>query len=168
MGRRRRNRNVVRAVAVAVTAAGVMAPLTAVAALAGAGIVSWSTPAGASTRATTVRAVETDFHIALSTTSFTPGRYTFVAVNKGQTTHSLEITGPGLHHATTPDLSPGQRAKLTVTLRKGAYDIFCPVPGHKELGMNKNVKVVPPPRAVVGPSTTSTNSASLPPGGVGG
>jgi uncharacterized cupredoxin-like copper-binding protein len=98
-------------------------------------------PAGA-TSATTVKAVETDFHIALSKKTFKPGTYTFVAVNKGKTTHALEITGPGLKNASTPNISPGQSVKLTVTFRSGAkYDIFCPVPGHKMLGMNANVKV---------------------------
>jgi uncharacterized cupredoxin-like copper-binding protein len=100
-----------------------------------------ATPAGASTQPTSVKATETDFHIALSKKSFAPGRYTFVTVNKGQTTHALEITGSGLKNAFTKNLSPGQQAKLTVTLKKGAYDIFCPVPGHKALGMNVNITV---------------------------
>jgi uncharacterized cupredoxin-like copper-binding protein len=28
-----------------------------------------------------------------------------------------------------------------VTFKKGAYDVFCPVPGHKMLGMNVNLSV---------------------------
>ena len=56
-------------------------------------------------------------------------------------THALEITGPGLKNPSTKNLSPGQSAKLTVTFKKGAYDIFCPVPGHKALGMNVNITV---------------------------
>jgi uncharacterized cupredoxin-like copper-binding protein len=100
-------------------------------------------PAGAAgAKVTTVKAVETDFHIALSKKTFTPGRYTFVAQNKGHTTHSLEITGPGLHNATSANINPGQSTKLKVTLKKGRYDIFCPIPGHKALGMNVNVLVV--------------------------
>jgi hypothetical protein len=98
-------------------------------------------PAGASTKTTTVTAVETEFHIALSKKTFTPGRYTFVAENKGHVTHALEITGPGLGGPQTKDIEPGQSAKLTVTFKKGTYDVFCPVPGHKMLGMNVNVRV---------------------------
>jgi uncharacterized cupredoxin-like copper-binding protein len=98
-------------------------------------------PAGAST-ATKVKAIETDFHIALSQKTFKAGTYTFDAVNKGKTTHPLAITGPGLHNASTADIQPGQSVNLTVTFKSGAkYDIFCPVPGHKMLGMNVNVKV---------------------------
>jgi uncharacterized cupredoxin-like copper-binding protein len=113
--------------------------LLALAAAAGATVVS-AAPASASS-VTTVKAVETDFHIALSKSSFNPGKYTFDAVNKGQTTHALMITGPGITMAMTKDLSPGQSAKLTVTFKKGAYDIDCPIPGHKALGMNVNIKV---------------------------
>jgi uncharacterized cupredoxin-like copper-binding protein len=112
-------------------------PLAAMGTLA----LTGAAPAGASS-GTTVKAVETDFHIALSKKTFGPGSYTFVAVNKGKTTHALEITGPGLHDAETADISPGQSVKLNVVFKSGAkYDIFCPVPGHKMLGMNMNVKV---------------------------
>jgi uncharacterized cupredoxin-like copper-binding protein len=98
-------------------------------------------PVGATSRSTTVNAIETEFHIALSKKTFTPGTYTFDAINKGHVTHALQITGPGLKNAVTKDLSPGQSAKLTVTFKKGPYDIFCPIPGHKMLGMNVNIVV---------------------------
>ncbi len=114
----------------------------AAAGLSGLGIGT-ALPAGAtSVKVTTVKAVETDFHIALSKKTFAPGRYTFVAENKGHTTHALEITGPGLRNATSANINPGQSAKLKVTLKKGRYDVFCPIPGHKALGMNLNVVVV--------------------------
>jgi uncharacterized cupredoxin-like copper-binding protein len=124
------------------TASLAFGPLVALGALtlAGAGLVT-AAPAGASAKSTTVKAVETEFHIALSKKAFGPGTYTFVAENKGGATHALEITGPGLHSPKTGDLSPGQSAKLKVTLKKGRYDVFCPVPGHKALGMNLNLKV---------------------------
>jgi uncharacterized cupredoxin-like copper-binding protein len=129
------------------------------AAAAGATVVS-AAPASASS-VTTVKAVETDFHIALSKSSFKPGKYTFVAVNKGQTTHALMITGPGITMAMTKDLSPGQSAKLTVTFKKGAYDIDCPIPGHKALGMNVNI-------TVGGSATTTSKSTSSGKGSSGG
>jgi uncharacterized cupredoxin-like copper-binding protein len=115
------------------------ASLIALAAATGAAVVS-AAPASAAS-VTTVKAVETDFHIALSQSTFKAGKYTFVAQNKGQTTHALMISGPGIKMAMTKDISPGQSAKLTVTLKKGAYDIDCPIPGHKALGMNVNVSV---------------------------
>jgi uncharacterized cupredoxin-like copper-binding protein len=114
-------------------------PLAALAA--GSAVVVAAGPAAASTSTTTVKAVETDFHIALSKSSFKAGKYVFNAVNKGHTTHALMITGPGIKMAMTKDISPGQSATLAVTLKKGAYDIDCPIPGHKALGMNVNITV---------------------------
>ena len=140
----------------ALAALAALTALAALGALAGAGpaTAATATRGGASTSPTIVKAVETDFHIALSKTSFSPGRYTFVAQNKGGVTHSLEITGPGLSGAKASNISPGHSTKLTVTFKKGAYDIFCPIPGHKAMGMNVDI--------VVGGSSTGGN------GGKGG
>ena len=114
-------------------------------------------PASASTSATTVKATETDFHIALSKSSFKTGKYVFDAVNKGHTTHALMITGPGIKMAMTKDIQPGQSATLAVTLKKGTYDVFCPIPGHKALGMNVNITVG---GASTSAKTKSSGSAS--------
>jgi uncharacterized cupredoxin-like copper-binding protein len=119
-------------------------PLAALAAASGATVAAAilsAAPASASTSTTSVKAIETDFHIALSKSSFKAGKYVFDAVNKGQTTHALMITGPGIKMAMTKDIQPGQSATLAVTFKKGAYDIFCPIPGHKALGMNVNINV---------------------------
>ena len=118
-------------------------------------------PASASTSTTRVKAVETDFHIALSKSSFKAGKYVFDAVNKGHTTHALMITGPGIKMAMTKDIQPGQSATLAVTLKKGAYDIDCPIPGHKALGMNVNINVG-------GAATTSTSTPKASSSGSGG
>jgi len=91
---------------------------------------------------TKVTANETEFKIALSQTSFTPGRYTFTAVNKGTLPHNLVINGPGVSQAKTPGLlSPGQSGQVTVTLKKGSYDVYCGVPGHKAQGMDLHITV---------------------------
>ena len=133
-------------------------PLAALSTLALAG----GGPAAASTKTTSVKAIETEFHIKLSKKAFGPGTYTFVAENKGKVTHALQISGPGLHNATTPDIAPGKSADLKVTFKSGKYDIFCPVPGHKMLGMNVNV-VVSSTSGSTGaskPSTTGTTAAA--------
>ncbi|NKQ56975.1 copper-binding protein [Amycolatopsis sp. K13G38] len=96
---------------------------------------SAAAPAG-----TSVTATMTDYHIALSQTSFTPGKYTFNAVNSGKTPHALEINGPGVVNQRTPGtLQPGQSATLTVTLGTGSYELWCPIDGHKGLGMDLTV-----------------------------
>ena len=126
---------------------------------------SGGNPAGASTKTTTVKAVETEFHIALSQKTFKPGKYTFVAQNKGQATHALMITGPGIKNAMTPDIQPGKSAKLTVTLKKGKYDVYCPVPGHKAEGMNVNLSVGGAGASTAGTTTKTTQAPAS--GGAG-
>ena len=116
------------------------ASLVALAAAAGATVVS-AAPASAA-GVTTVKAVETDFHIALSKTTYSPGTYTFTAVDKGKLQHNLVIDGPGVSDQKTPGLiAPGQSGSVTVTLKAGTYDIFCGVPGHKAEGMDVHIKV---------------------------
>ena len=91
---------------------------------------------------TTVTATETEFHIALSTMTFHPGTYEFVTVNKGQASHNLVISGPGVNQVKTPGLiSPGGQEPVTVTLQKGTYDVYCGVPGHKAMGMDVHITV---------------------------
>ncbi|WP_370065566.1 hypothetical protein [Streptacidiphilus sp. MAP5-3] len=84
---------------------------------------------------------ETEFKLTLSTTAFKPGAYTFVAQNAGTVSHALAISGPGVPTHQTPILSPGGKADLSVTLKPGSYELWCPVDGHKALGMDTHITV---------------------------
>lgn len=89
-----------------------------------------------------VTAVETEYRIVLSQTSFSPGTYTFVAMNKGHVGHSLEIDGPGVSdQRIAGTIAPGSSKQLTVTLQKGSYEVYCPIDSHKKLGMLTDIKV---------------------------
>ncbi|MGW2565911.1 plastocyanin/azurin family copper-binding protein [Streptomyces sp. NPDC001537] len=90
---------------------------------------------------TRVTVTETEYGLKLSRSSFTPGTYTFVADNKGKITHALSIDGPGVEDARTKNVQGGQESNVTVTLKKGSYDLYCPIPGHKQLGMNTHIQV---------------------------
>jgi uncharacterized cupredoxin-like copper-binding protein len=83
---------------------------------------------------------EKDFTIELSTMELTPGTYTFVTTNNGQTTHALEIEGQGVEEE-TEDIAPGDTAELTVTLEAGEYELYCPVGNHKDMGMKLDITV---------------------------
>jgi uncharacterized cupredoxin-like copper-binding protein len=98
-------------------------------------------PGGGSAPGIKVTATETEWHIALSRTSFSPGKYTFVAVDKGKVSHNLNVVGPGVNANIGVLLSPAQSASVTVTLRTGTYDIFCSFPGHKAKGMDVHITV---------------------------
>ena len=55
------------------------------------------------------------------------GLTTFVVSNTGKRTHMLVVTGPGVKSAHTAKLAAGGTAKLTVTLRPGAYVLSDPI-----------------------------------------
>jgi uncharacterized cupredoxin-like copper-binding protein len=105
------------------------------------GGTSSGAPAPAAPAGNTITATETDFHIAMSKSSIPAGTYTIRAVNSGQTTHALEINGPGVSNKATAGISPSSTAMLTVKLTKGSYEIWCPVANHKAMGMDTHITV---------------------------
>lgn len=116
------------------------------------------TPGGSS--ATMVTVTMTEFQLALSQQAFSPGTYTFVAKNSGGTLHALEIDGPGVSGQRTPGVPPGKSANLTVTLTNGKYQIYCPIDGHRGMGMEMMINVgsgagSAPSSAPVAPTTAS-------------
>jgi plastocyanin len=89
----------------------------------------------------TIRVKETEF--ALKPAEITlqkPGTYLFKAVNSGGTVHALEVEGQGIEEV-TEEIQPGQGAELKVKLEAGTYELYCPVDGHKEEGMEGKVIV---------------------------
>ncbi|MFH9554608.1 cupredoxin domain-containing protein [Streptomyces sp. NPDC017435] len=102
-----------------------------------------------------VTAELSDFHIKLSTEKFQPGQYTFTAKNTGSHVHALEIEGPGGENR-SKTVDPGQSTTLTVTLKSGSYEVYCPVDGHKDLGMKTEISVGGAPA----PSDNNSSSGS--------
>jgi uncharacterized cupredoxin-like copper-binding protein len=89
----------------------------------------------------TIRVKEAEF--ALKPAEITlqkPGTYLFKAVNSGGTVHALEVEGQGIEEE-TEEIQPGQSAELKVKLEAGTYELYCPVDGHKEEGMEGKVIV---------------------------
>jgi uncharacterized cupredoxin-like copper-binding protein len=129
------------AVAIAVTLAGCggsgsKSPPTSTAATA----TGTATPS-AGGQGTAITVDEADFKINLSTMTFTPGTYTFVVKNTGHASHALEIDCPGVEDRKSDTVSPGGSTRLTVTLQKGSYELYCPVDGHKGMGMDTHITV---------------------------
>jgi plastocyanin len=82
-------------------------------------------------KGTLVQVQEKEYEISLSTTKVAHGSVTFDVKNVGKTPHNLTIQGG----KATPTIDAGGSAKLTVTLKAGAYTLYCSVPGHRQLGM---------------------------------
>jgi uncharacterized cupredoxin-like copper-binding protein len=69
------------------------------------------------------------------------GTVTFEVKNDGQIAHALEVEGNGVEQE-TDSIQPGQSATLTVDLSKaGKYEMYCPIDGHKDKGMEGEVTV---------------------------
>jgi plastocyanin len=88
---------------------------------------------------TTVKITEKDYHVILSKHSFSAGKFTFVVKNTSMTTHKFAVQGPGLSKSVPGTIAPGKTKKLTVTLKKGTYTLFCSI--HRALGMTTTIKV---------------------------
>lgn len=98
-----------------------------------------ATPA---TAAHAVPVSETEFKITLPAQKVAPGKVTFEVKNTGKIQHDLVVSGPGVSGAAkTPLLTPGQTAKLTVTLVAGSYTLYCSVAGHRAAGMSAKLTV---------------------------
>jgi uncharacterized cupredoxin-like copper-binding protein len=67
------------------------------------------------------------------------GKVTVVMDNPSQTPHAVEVEGKGVEEE-TKTLTQGT-AKVTVDLKPGKYEFYCPVDGHKAAGMKGTLTV---------------------------
>jgi uncharacterized cupredoxin-like copper-binding protein len=83
-----------------------------------------------------------EWKIDLSSGTVAAGEVTFTATNAGSIPHAFEVEGNGLEQK-TPLIQPGETATLKLTLKPGAYEIYCPVgdDSHKKLGMETHLQV---------------------------
>ena len=87
-----------------------------------------------------VDVTEVEYKIQLPKTSLPAGSYTFNVANDGKFPHNLVVKGSGVN-ASTPIFKGGQSKSLKVELKPGTYDLYCSVPGHKQLGMDLKLTV---------------------------
>jgi plastocyanin len=90
-----------------------------------------------------VTATLSEWKVELSEATIAAGPVRFTATNEGTIPHALEIEGAGIEKATEL-IQPGTSATLTLMLRPGTYEVYCPVgvDSHKKLGMESHLKVV--------------------------
>jgi len=93
--------------------------------------------------ATEVSAKLSEWKVELSEATIAAGSVSFTITNAGSIPHAFEVEGGGLERETEL-MQPGSTATLTLTLKPGTYEVYCPVgeDSHKKLGMETHLKVV--------------------------
>jgi hypothetical protein len=83
-----------------------------------------------------------EWKVELSPATVQAGTITFTVTNGGSIPHAFEVEGHGVEQETAL-IQPGATATLTLTLRPGAYEVYCPVgnDSHKKLGMVTSLQV---------------------------
>lgn len=107
----------------------------------GGGSPTATATASPAAEATRVEVTLVDNRIEMAETSLGAGTYTFVVQQEGERPHALSIEGPGVSETTDAIEPGGPPVELTVTLAPGAYELWCPVGNHREMGMELALEV---------------------------
>ena len=83
-----------------------------------------------------------EWKVELSQQKIAAGPVTFVVTNTGQIPHAIEVEGQGIERE-IETIQPGANGTLTLTLKAGTYEVYCPVGegSHKKLGMEARLTV---------------------------
>jgi plastocyanin len=100
-----------------------------------------SSAGGSQAAGSTVQVEAKDYTLSLSSSSLSPGEYTFQMTNGGNDIHAIEIDGPGVEDQKSDTTGPGGTVSLTVTLQSGDYEIYCPESNHRAMGMQTTFTV---------------------------
>jgi len=83
---------------------------------------------------------ETEYKLTPAQGNAKAGSVTITAKNSGAIVHSLEVQGNGVTQK-TGNIQAGSSATLKVNLKPGTYQMFCPIDGHRALGMKGTIVV---------------------------
>src|SRR5438309_4218073 len=89
-----------------------------------------------------VSAKLSEWKVELSEATIAAGPVTFTITNAGSIPHALQVEGEGMERETQL-IQPGATATMSLTLKPGTYDVYCPVgdDSHKKLGMETQLEV---------------------------
>jgi plastocyanin len=68
------------------------------------------------------------------------GKATIVLDNPSSLPHAVEVEGQGVEEE-SDTIGQDETAKVTVTLKSGKYEYYCPVDGHRAAGMEGTLTV---------------------------
>lgn len=83
-----------------------------------------------------------EWKIGLTRDTVQAGTVTFEVNNTGQMTHAFYVKGNGIDKGTR-EIPARQAGSLTLTLKPGTYEVFCPMSeeSHKQAGMSRKLVV---------------------------
>jgi uncharacterized cupredoxin-like copper-binding protein len=84
-----------------------------------------------------------EWKVEMSRDTLKAGPITFRVKNSGTMVHGFQVEGPGVDKG-TQQIPAGQSLSLTVNLKPGTYELYCPMAEqtHKKAGMTKKITVV--------------------------
>lgn len=88
-----------------------------------------------------VQVVMREWTLQFSPPAFLPGPVRLQIRNGGLQPHSFAIEGRGVDRKMSENIDPGKTATFEVNLPAGAYVLYCPLPGHRDRGVQREVKV---------------------------
>lgn len=85
-----------------------------------------------------------EWKVELASDTVPAGPVTFRLSNKGTITHGFYVRGEGVEKGSR-EIPAGESASLTVTLKPGTYEVFCPMSdnSHKAAGMVRKLVAKP-------------------------
>jgi uncharacterized cupredoxin-like copper-binding protein len=105
----------------------------------------------------TIQISEKEYSLTPSTVDLSKaGTYEFEVTNDGQITHAFKVEeGEGGAEAESGEIEPGQTKTVRFAFSgDGSFEMYCPVPGHEEMGMKGTIVVG---NAGGGAGSTTTN-----------
>src|SRR2546422_1992419 len=104
-----------------------------------------------------------EWKVELSERTIAAGAVTFTVANVGSIPHAFEVEGQGIEQETAV-IQPGASATLTLKLKPGTYEVYCPVgnDSHKKLGMETELNVAPATGAAASDYDAGAMSATTP------
>ncbi|HEV2751609.1 MAG TPA: cupredoxin domain-containing protein [Gemmatimonadales bacterium] len=83
-----------------------------------------------------------EWKVELSQQTIAAGTVRFAVTNVGSIPHGFEVEGKGIEKE-IETIQPGASDTLTLTLKSGTYEVYCPVgeDSHKKLGMETHLTV---------------------------
>jgi plastocyanin len=84
-----------------------------------------------------------EWKVEMARDTLRAGPVTFRVKNQGTMVHGFHVEGPGVDKE-TPQIPAGQSLSLTVTLKPGTYELYCPMSEltHKKAGMVRKLTVI--------------------------